>query len=218
MDDLTLIIGNKNYSSWSLRPWLAMKQAGIAFTEKLIPLFGEDWDGEIARHSPSLKVPLLECGELRVWDSLAILEFLAEKFPAAHLWPADIEARAAARSVSAEMHSGFTALRTHMPMNIRKTLPGKGRKGDIHKDIERVHAIWGDCRSRFGEGGPFLFGAFGNADAMFAPVASRFATYSVALDDVCQAYADAVLALPAFQEWAAAARAEPWVIDEDEVD
>ncbi len=115
MNELTLIIGNKNYSSWSLRPWLAMKQAGIEFTEKLIPLFDENWEAEIPRHSPSLKVPVLECGSLSVWESLAILEFLAEKFPGAHLWPADFEARAVARAVSAEMHAGFVALRTHMP-------------------------------------------------------------------------------------------------------
>ncbi|MEE8394276.1 MAG: glutathione S-transferase family protein [Rhodospirillales bacterium] len=215
---LTLIIGNKNYSSWSLRPWLAMKQANIEFTEKLIPLLDQDWAGEIAKHSPSLKVPVLKDGGLTVWDSLAILEYLAEKFPGAGLWPSAAEARAQARAVAAEMHSGFSELRSHMPMNIRKQLPGKGRKGGVDKDIERVTAIWRDCRRRFGEGGDFLFGGFTCADAMFAPVASRFRTYAVELDDVCRPYAEAVLALPAFAEWAGGAELEPWTIAAYEVE
>jgi glutathione S-transferase len=207
----TLVVGNKNYSSWSLRPWLAMRQAGIAFDEVVIPLYRADSRAALLRHSPAGKVPALKDGSRTVWDSLAIMEYLAESFPAAGLWPNDAAARALARSISADMHAGFLALRTAMPMNLREHLPGRER-GGAAADIERVTAIWRDCRRRFGDGGPFLFGAFSIADAMYAPVATRFRTYGVELDRTCQAYADAVLALPAFLEWQAAAREEPWVI------
>jgi glutathione S-transferase len=207
----TLVVGNKNYSSWSLRPWLAMRQAGIAFDEVVIPLYRADSKAALLRHSPAGKVPALKDGSRTVWDSLAIMEYLAESFPAAGLWPNDAAARALARSISADMHAGFLALRTAMPMNLREHLPGRER-GGAAADIERVTAIWRDCRARFGDGGPFLFGAFSIADAMYAPVATRFRTYGVKLDPICQAYADAVLALPAFLEWQAAAREEPWVI------
>jgi glutathione S-transferase len=207
----TLVVGNKNYSSWSLRPWLAMRQAGIAFDEVVIPLYRADSKAALLRHSPAGKVPALKDGSRTVWDSLAIMEYLAESFPAAGLWPNDAAARALARSISADMHAGFLALRTAMPMNLREHLPGRER-GGAAADIERVTAIWRDCRARFGDGGPFLFGAFSIADAMYAPVATRFRTYGVELDPTCQAYADAVLALPAFLEWQAAAREEPWVI------
>jgi glutathione S-transferase len=207
----TLVVGNKNYSSWSLRPWLAMRQAGIAFDEVVIPLYRADSKAALLRHSPAGKVPALKDGSRTVWDSLAIMEYLAESFPAAGLWPNDAAARALARSISADMHAGFLALRTAMPMNLREHLPGRER-GGAAADIERVTAIWRDCRRRFGDGGPFLFGAFSIADAMYAPVATRFRTYGVELDPICQAYADAVLALPAFLEWQAAAREEPWVI------
>ncbi len=218
MHELTLVIGNKNYSSWSLRPWLAMRRAGIPFAEKLLVLWGEDWTREIAVHSPSRKVPVLKDGGRTVWDSLAILEYVAERFPEAGLWPAGEEARAVARSVSAEMHSGFQALRSRMPMNVGKSLPGVGRGEGADEDIERIVAIWRDCRGRFGEEGDFLFGRFTNADAMFAPVVSRFATYGVSLDQVSRAYADAVLAMPEFAEWTEAAKAEPWTLPDDEVD
>jgi glutathione S-transferase len=207
----TLVVGNKNYSSWSLRPWLAMRHAGIAFDEVVIPLYRADSKAALLRHSPAGKVPALKDGSRTVWDSLAIMEYLAESFPAAGLWPNDAAARALARSISADMHAGFLALRTAMPMNLREHLPGRER-GGAAADIERVTAIWRDCRARFGDGGPFLFGAFSIADAMYAPVATRFRTYGVELDPICQAYADAVLALPAFLEWQAAAREEPWVI------
>lgn len=217
MTALSLVIGNKNYSSWSLRSWLAMSVANIPFTEKLIPLFDARWDDAIAALSPNKKVPLLIDGDLRIWESLAILEYLAEKFPAAHLWPNDPAARATARAISAEMHAGFTALRSHMPMNIRKSMPGVGRGPGVDDDITRVCAIWRDCRTAFGADGPFLFGTFSNADAMFAPVVSRFTTYAVALDETCRTYADAILALDAMTAWSDAARAEPWVIDADEV-
>jgi glutathione S-transferase len=190
---MLLVIGNKNYSSWSLRPWLAMKVLGIPFEEKRVPLYGPDSRRELLRYSPAGKVPCLVDGELRVWDSLAILEYLAERHPA--LWPAEATLRARARSVSAEMHSGFPKLRQHMSMNVRKRHPGKGRTPEVLAEIARVIGIWGEAR------GPFLFGPFCAADAMYAPVVLRFRTYEVELPPVCRAYADAVLALPALQEW-----------------
>jgi glutathione S-transferase len=162
-------------------------------------------------------VPVLKHGARVVWDSLAITEYLAEIRPDAGLWPADPATRAHARSISAEMHAGFSALRAHMPMNLRKSLPGKGRDRDVAEDIERICAIWADCRARYGAGGPFLFGRFCAADVMYTPVATRFRTYVVELDDPCQAYVDAVLARPDFLDWHAAALEEPWVIPEDEV-
>lgn len=198
---MLLVVGNKNYSSWSLRPWLAMKVLGLAFEEKRISLYVPGAKEEILRYSPAGKVPCLIDGELRVWDSLAILEYLAEKHP--RLWPADAAQRAVARSISAEMHSGFPNLRTHMSMNVRKRHPGKGRTPEVEREIERVIAIWSALR------GPFLFGEFGAADAMYAPVVLRFRTYEVALPAACRAYSEAMLALPAMQEWIAAAEREP---------
>jgi glutathione S-transferase len=213
----TLVVGNKNYSSWSLRGWLAARLAGIAFDEILVPLSQPGAHETLLAHSPAGKVPVLEHGARVIWDSLAIVEYLAEQRPQAGLWPADPDARALARSVSAEMHSGFTALRSHMPMNLKKSLPGKGQGPGVARDIDRIGAIWRDCRARFGTGGPFLLGHPSAADAMYAPVATRFRTYGVALDPACQAYADALLAWPAFLEWQTAALAEPWIIAEDEV-
>ena len=214
MSGFTLVIGNKNYSSWSLRPWLAMKMAGVEFAEVVIPLRRDATATEIARHSPGGKVPALRHGELVVWELIAILEYIAEAFPEARLWPEQRQARAVARAVSAEMHAGFVALRTHMPMNIRGSKSGRGRTPEVEKDIRRIVAIWEDCRARFGAGGPFLFGAFGNADAMYAPVVTRFNTYGVALEGLARAYADAILALPPMREWFAAAAAEFWTIAE----
>ena len=190
---MLLVIGNKNYSSWSLRPWLAMKVLGIPFEEKRVPLYGPDSKRELLQYSPAGKVPCLVDGELRVWDSLAILEYLAERHPG--LWPAEATLRARARSVSAEMHSGFPNLRQHMSMNVRKRHPGKGRTPEVLAEIARVIGIWGEAR------GPFLFGPFCAADAMYAPVVLRFRTYEVEMPPACRAYADAVLALPALQEW-----------------
>lgn len=188
-----LVVGNKNYSSWSLRPWLAMKVLGIPFRELRIPLYGEGSREKILAYSPAGKVPCLVDGETHVWDSLAILEYLAERHPG--LWPADAAQRARARSIAAEMHSGFANLRNHMSMNIRKRYPGKGRTPEVLAEIRRIVEIWGECRK------PFLFGAFSAADAMYAPVVLRFRTYAVELPPACRAYADAVLALPALQEW-----------------
>jgi glutathione S-transferase len=188
-----LVVGNKNYSSWSLRPWLAMKVLGIPFREERIPLYGEGSKQQILKHSPAGKVPVLVDGDLHVWDSLAILEFLAEREP--RIWPADAKLRARARSISAEMHSGFQNLRQHMSMNIRRRHPGKGRTPESLAEVRRVVEIWSECR------GPFLFGPFCGADAMYGPVVLRFRTYEVELPPACRAYADAMLALPALQEW-----------------
>lgn len=217
MNAFTLVVGNKNYSSWSLRGWLAARLAGIAFDEIVVPLSQPGSRETLLAHSPAGKVPVLKHGARVIWDSLAIIEYLAEHRPEAGLWPADPDARALARSVAAEMHAGFTALRTHMPMNLKKSLPGKGQGPGVADDIERIGAIWRDCRARFGAGGPFLFGQPSAADAMYAPVATRFRTYAVELDPVCRAYVDAIFAWPAFVEWRAAALAEPWIIQDDEV-
>ncbi len=213
-----LVVGNKNYSSWSLRGWLAARLAGIEFEEHLVRLSEPGSHAELLSHSPAAKVPILKHGARVVWDSLAIIEYLAEQRPQAGLWPADPDARALARSIAAEMHAGFAALRRHMPMNLRKHLPGRGQGPGVAADIARIDQIWQDCRRRFGAGGPFLFGEPCAADAMYAPVATRFRTYGVALAPLAQAYADAVLAWPAVLEWQAAALEEPWVLAEDEVE
>jgi len=190
---MILVIGNKNYSSWSLRPWLALKVFGFDFDERRIPLYGEGAKEAILKHSPAGKVPVLVDGKTTVWDSLAILEYVAEKNP--KLWPAAPSERALARSISAEMHSGFPNLRNHMSMNVRKRYPGKGRTPEVLAEISRITQMWNEAQK------PFLFGAFTAADAMYAPVVLRFRTYEVELPPVCRAYADAVLALPALQEW-----------------
>jgi glutathione S-transferase len=217
MSELTLVIGNKNYSSWSLRPWLVLKQFGIPFTEIRIPLYGSDTKEKILRHSPAGKVPVLHDGDITVWDSLAICEYLAEHFPEQQLWPAPPAARALARSICAEMHTGFADLRQHMNMNIRGHFPGKGMTPEVAQDIERIQAIWRDCRARTAHGGSYLFGAFSIADAFFAPVVSRFVTYAPALDDNARTYMQAVLALPTLQEWIAAAKAETETIPAFEI-
>jgi glutathione S-transferase len=212
MSDYILVIGNKNYSSWSLRPWLAMRQAGLPFREVRIPLYTPESKAQIRSYSPSGKVPCLVDGALAVWDSLAICEYLAERHAQAKLWPADPYARAVARSISAEMHSGFQNLRSNMSMNCRKRFPGMGRTVEVAGEIERVQRSWGEAREKHGAGGPFLFGAFTIADAMYAPVVLRFRTYAVQLNPVCREYADAILALPAMQQWLADAEAETEVI------
>lgn len=207
---LQLVIGNKNFSSWSLRPWLLLKQAGLPFREIPVRLRQVDTKAQILAHSPSGKVPALIDGDLTVWDSLAICEYLAEKASLNHvdLWPADPKARAEARSVSAEMHSGFAALRQHMSMEVAASRPGEGQTPEVLADIARIAALWTSCRERFAAAGSFLFGDFSVADAMYAPVAFRFHTYGVELPPLAAAYRDTLLALPAMQEWAAGARAE----------
>ena len=199
---MLLVIGNKNYSSWSLRPWLAMKVLGLAFDEKRIPLDTPGTKQEILRYSPAGKVPCLVDGSLAIWDSLAILEYLAERHP--QLWPADAAERARARSISAEMHSGFANLRNHMGLNVRRRYPGRGRTPEVLEEIKRIDAIWSQAK------GPFLFGAFGAADAMYAPVVLRFRTYEVRVSN--REYAEAMLALPAMREWIDAAEREPETI------
>lgn len=213
----TLVIGNKNYSSWSMRPWLALKAAGIAFDEVVIPLYTGDADKRrILAFTGSGKVPVFVDGDVTIWDSLAIIEYAAERFPNARLWPDDVAARAHARSVSAEMHSGFTALRSECGMNIHRPVVAKQLSNAALADIVRIEEIWTDCRSRYGRLGPYLFGQFSAADAMFAPVVHRFRTYAIELDPVLRGYVAVMTALPAFQEWTSAALAETLVIDKFE--
>jgi len=208
MSDFTLVIGNKNYSSWSFRAWLAMEQTGAPFTEKQI-WFDEDRDRQKRRqYGPTGKVPVLLHGDLRIWDSLAIVEYLAEQFPARGLWPAASAARARARSVCAEMHSGFMAIRNEMPMDTRARHQPQDRGPEVAAEIARVVELWEGTRAEFGKGGPFLFGQRSIADAYFTPVISRFVTYAVPLEGAAAAYRDAVLALPAVQRWMKAAAAE----------
>jgi glutathione S-transferase len=217
---LTLVIGNKNYSSWSLRPWIAMKVAGIAFDEIVVPLYEPGSAEKILRHSPAGKVPVLLDDGVAVWESLAILEHLADRFPDAGLWPTDRAARSHARVVSSEMHAGFQPLRKNCPMNM--WLPPRQREfpPEVHANVARIEALWRECRARFGEkaGGPFLFGPFGAADAMYAPVVARFYNFALPVAADTRAYMDAVRALPAWREWRAAALEEPWVMANNEPD
>jgi len=211
-----LIIGNKNYSSWSLRPWLALRVAGIEFDEKLVPLFEDDW-AERKAELPSGTVPVLEHDGNVIWETMAILEYCAETWPDAGMWPTDKAARARARAVANEMHAGFTNVRGNMPMNIRAHQPGRGMGPGVAEDIARIQDIWTECRNTYGKGGDFLFGEFCNADAMFAPVVSRFTSYAVNMNETCQTYMNAVQAVPAMQAWSDAGRIEPWTIVEDEI-
>lgn len=215
---LTLVIGNKNYSSWSFRPWIAMQVAGIPFEEMLISLEATDFKERVLKVSGTGKVPVLIDGDIHVWESLAILEYLAEKFPAAGLWPADPAARAHARTIASEMHAGFQPLRKACPMNFWRPVKKPALDADVMENVRRIDALWTECRRRFGAGGPFLFGAFGAADAMYAPVVSRFHTYDVNVSGPSRAYMDAVMALPAWVAWRKAALSEPWVLPHDEPD
>ena len=216
MPHLRLVIANKNYSSWSMRPWVALAQAGIAFEEVQLKFNDDVSVRGIEGLSPTGKVPVLWIDNEPVWDSLAIMETVEEMFPAKGLWPNQPVARAHARSVCAEMHSGFGNLRGNMPMNIRSLHPGKGRTPAVEKDIARIVQIWESCRARFGTGGDLLYGNFTIADAMFAPVVMRFKTYAVALPPVAQRYADRLLDLEAVKKWCAAARAETEFVPADE--
>jgi glutathione S-transferase len=214
--ELHLVIANKAYSSWSMRPWLALRANGIAFRETVIPLNDATTSERIRTYSAAGKVPVLIHGSIAVWESLAILEYLAESFYDQPWWPMDPHARAVARAISSEMHAGFQALRQNMPMNVRKSLSGKGRAPGVDADIARIQQIWTECRQAFGAGGPFLFGAFSNADAMYTPVVTRFKTYGVDLTPVARAYSEAILALPAVKQWYAEAAQEPCVIEKYE--
>lgn len=215
---LQLVIGNKNYSSWSMRPWIALKVAKIPFDETVIPIYRADSKDKLLAHSPAGRVPILIDGDVRVWESLAILEYLAEKSPDAALWPKAPAARAHARAIANEMHAGFLPLRRHLPMNVWRPAERRLLTPEAVANATRIDAMWSDCRAQFGQGGPFLFGPFSAADAMYAPVVSRFQTYAVDVGPVARAYMDAVMALPAWEEWVAGALAEPWVIEDFEVD
>ena len=213
----TLVIANKCYSSWSLRPWLLMKQLGVAFDEIMIPLDLPDTKEKVLKHSPAGKVPILVDGDVTVWETVAIMEYVGEAF-GVPVWPEDRKARAMARSVAAEMHASFQALRSACPMNLGKKYASRDRGEAVARDVARFSEIVRQAREHFGADGPFLFGAFTAADAMYAPLATRLDTYSVALDDQTRAYVDAILSLPAFQEWRAAALEESWIVDADEID
>jgi glutathione S-transferase len=215
---LKLIIGNKNYSSWSFRPWIALKAAGIPFDEEVISLYVEGGRDKILKHSPAGKVPILIDGDLRVWESLAILEYLADKFPAAGLWPSDPAARAHARSVATEMHNGFPAVREECGMNFWRPPGKRALSPDAQANIARIQEIWSGARAKYGAGGAFLFGTFTAADAMYAPIVQRFATYEIDVSAPVKAYMQAMIALPGWQEWRRAALRETWVIPKFEYD
>jgi glutathione S-transferase len=215
---LHLIIGNKNYSSWSFRPWLAMKVAGIDFDETVISLEAADFKTRLTELGGSGRVPVLIDGDVCIWESLAILEYLAEKFPAAGLWPERPAARALARAIASEMHAGFASLRRHLPMNVARPVKSRTLDAGTAKDVARIDAIWSECRNKYGAGGAFLFGSFDAADAMFAPVVWRFHTYAVEVSSTALEYMRAMMSLPAWKEWQDAARRETWVLPEDEVD
>jgi glutathione S-transferase len=214
---LKLVIGNKNYSSWSMRPWLALRANNIAFEEVFIPLYTGAADKQrILDYTHSGKVPALIDGDVTIWDSLAIIEYAAERFPEVRLWPEDRAQRAHARSISAEMHSGFMALRNECGMNLHRPVGAITLSADARDNIARVQQIWTECRARYGKSGPFLFGAFGGADAMFAPVVHRFRSYAIAVTPDVRDYMDAMMSLPAFQEWTRAGLAETLVIEKFE--
>jgi glutathione S-transferase len=217
MSGMRLVIGNKLYSSWSMRPWLVLKAAGIPFEEEVIPLDRPDTRSRILERSPAGKVPVLIDDDVRVWETLAIIEYLAEKHPEAGIWPAQRSARAHARAICNEMHAGFQALRQACPMNLGKRMKPKERGDAARADIARILALWSEARARFGEGGPFLFGAFTAADAMYAPVVSRFDTYQIAVDAPARAYMEAVMGHPAFVAWRSDALREPWIIAKYEI-
>jgi glutathione S-transferase len=213
-----LYVGNQNYSSWSLRPYMALKQVGIPFDLKLILLDTPQFKSQVKKISPAGRVPVLVHGKVTVWDTLAILEYVAEHWPDKNLWPTQVAARAHARAVSAEMHSGFQALRNACPMNIRRPVKKVPMNDAVLADIKRIDDIWSKARKSFGKGGPFLFGKFSVADAMYAPVASRCETYTIKLSPTATAYKNAILASDAFRAWKEGALKEKWVVPHDEVD
>ena len=218
MSKLQLVIGNKNYSSWSLRPWMALTMAGIPFREMVIPLDTPETAGLIAQHTAAGRVPVLHHGRQTVWESLAIMEYLAELFPEKHLWPKPLAARAIARAVANEMHAGFGALRNACPMNLRRPRKPVPMSEQVLKDVARIERIWRDCRARYGKGGKFLFGRFSIADAMYTPVVTRFDTYAIKVADDTRAYMDTILNTEAFIAWREAALKETWIVPSDEVD
>jgi glutathione S-transferase len=212
---MKLYIGNKNYSSWSFRPWIAMKTLGVEFEENLVPFDDAAGNPEFRKFSPTGKVPVLTDDAVVVWESLSILEYLADRFPDLGFWPDEGVERAAARSIANEMHAGYHALRHACPMNIRREIRPIAVSEEVHEEVERIETIWSNCLDTIG--GPFLFGDFSNADAMFAPVVNRLETYGLSDHPAVLAYTQTMKALPAWQEWQAAAIAEPWVVPGDEV-
>ena len=219
MAKLTLAIANKNYSSWSLRAWIAMREFDIPFEEKVIPLDLPDTKKNIARHSGAGRLPVLHHGEVTVWESLAILEYLAELYPAKAMWPKSRATRAMARAVANEMHAGFLPLRNACPMNLRRARKplAANLSEDIHADVVRIEMLWKACRKSYGKGGPFLFGKFTIADAMYAPVATRLETYAIPVSRASRDYMEALFATRSFQDWKDAALREEWIIAADEV-
>ncbi len=217
---MKLILGNKNYSSWSLRGWLACKQSGLPFEEIMVPLFGEDWDERKKNHeeiAPSSgKVPVLWDGDAVVWDSLAIIEYLADKVGRDRFWPKADDARAMARSMVAEMHSSYLALRSECPMNMRAEVEGVELSAAARADVVRILTLWAEARARFGQGGPFLFGTYSAADIIYAPVVSRFMTYGIGVPGFALAYMEAVWDHEWLQSWLHAAEAEDWTIEQYE--
>lgn len=213
---MKLLIGNRNYSTWSLRPWLVLRHFEIPFEDEVLQLAGPGWRENLVKRSPTGKVPVLIDGDLMVPETLAIIEYLADTYPDKAIWPTDRTDRALARAAASEMHAGFSSLRNHAPMNLRASHPGKVDLDTVRKDLHRVEALWGDLLAR--SGGPYLFGAFTAADAMFAPLATRLRTYELPVSDGAQLYVEAIYALPAFQDWRAQALAEPWIVDDDEID
>ena len=218
MTEMTLVIGNQNYSSWSLRPWLFLAHHEIAFQTRKVSLFSESMERDLEPYFSDTKVPVLLDGDLQVWDSLAILEYLSERFPERGGWPEARKARAVARSVSAEMHSSFPHLRNEMPMNCRRRFPGFQLSEGGRRDVARLLAVWRHCRVNYGQEGPWLFGRFGVADCMYAPVVMRLVSYEIELDTVAQAYVDTLYNTSALQDWIVAGKAEAEVIEEDEAD
>jgi glutathione S-transferase len=214
----TLVIANKNYSSWSFRPWILMRHFGIAFDEIVIPMAQENTRAEMSRFSPAGKCPALRDGEITVWDSLAIIEYVAELRPLMPIWPRPRAARAQARSLAAEMHSGFHALRGLLPMNMRRKIKKRELTPEASADVARLEQAFGQARAEFGRAGGFLFGDFSAADAMFAPVVNRLHVYDVAVTASTRTYMDAMMALSAWQNWSTQAEAEPWTIGKYEAD
>jgi len=217
VSEFKLIIGNKAYSSWSLRGWLALKAAGLDFEVEVVPLFEEGHAEIMKAKTPAGKVPVLLHGEAVIWESLAIAEYVNELRPDAKLWPENPTARAYARSISSEMATGFPAVRSEFPMNVRRMIPGIQPSADAQAEIERIQAIWNECRTNYGLGGPFLFGEFSIADIMYAPVALRFETYGIRGDVVAETYKTVITGLKWIKSWKEAARAETWVIEEEEL-
>lgn len=213
---MRLLIGNKNYSTWSLRPWLVLKHFAIPFDEEFLPLSGDKWQENLQARSPTGKVPVLMDGDLVVPETLAIIEYIADAHPHKPIWPGDIASRALARAASAEMHAGFSALRGAAPMNLRASYPGRVDYEAIKPDMRRLEVLWGELSAR--SGGPYLFGDFCAADAMFAPVAARIRTYEIPVSRLAEEYVQAIYDLRAFKDWHAEAVKESWIIEQDEID